>query len=809
MTTANLTNFVRFVKQARTPPMAVLSTAAAAIQAETLMLASPWRQVSDTVSNWPVRNPLQDGFSDSFDAAKYVGNYANGAQRAYATMAAYRYELPSGAYAVPVAEIASVTLNLHADRWLVDGVRIAAYLSDALLPSEDPAHLRTGIAYEDGRLPQTDPATDQTENLTLTLPANTPAQRYLYIIVALENYRTTRDFWLEGGALIVGTSATANVSRDLGANANTTLPILASNRLRLGDSTITGPLELATATGLLIENETIQSNWQTWEGMLRMFAAGAKEVTDMSADQETEIPWQNLKFTLNYGGSNATGSVIRINVFDNNLMHETPTAVGIINTPTAFPAEEVAMTIVDGEVTAGEKWFWAFVDNNGDGKYVPGAMIPAGMGRAVVGSDATAPIQVNLFDVAPNGYARVGWDANAQREYAVTIAALNTVPEYVYILNRDGTSGRPKVIGREYLHEGDFLAHTLNSYAPAANHLNGVDIIANPYAQEGSGHGADNPQYYRLVGGFPASAFTLTGTPYEALTTPSIELPTGTVTVRRPLVRWNSGSINKFSSFDLQIRNSSDQVVVLDLAGQRYPVRVSGKYPYIIEQDLDDGTYEIRVRTHSPDRTPRYSSAWSTWASFTVAYSEPEVEAAVVAAGLKLTAPGTGEALGWGNCVLRGHAHLTTPVSQLKFATSIPATGMVKVRLVAYLEALPPYRAGGTPTNDTYFGTQTLLPAEWYNGAIWRGTATELNFVAESHPTGTASVTPILVVDLDPMGYDANHPFRITPVELTGPFNLYFFASPVGLYNAAQSAVGTVDQLHGLANWTPTLLMME
>ena len=228
-TTHSGLTFKRFTRQVRTEMNAVLATSAAAHQAETLLKSAPWVEQTDTQGTFPARNALQDGFSGTWEAFKHVGNYAAGYQRAYAGMVAYRFQLPADASG---KDVVSVDVPLYVDRWLVDGVRVAAYLSDDTTPATAWDTLREGDAYEDAQLPMTYTAApesarvvvEKNDTITVTFPGSTAAADYLWVIISLEDYTTSRDFWIEGAALILGEAVEATFSAAVAADTVVATP---------------------------------------------------------------------------------------------------------------------------------------------------------------------------------------------------------------------------------------------------------------------------------------------------------------------------------------------------------------------------------------------------------------------------------------------------------------------------------------------------------------------------------------------------------------------------------------------------------
>lgn len=241
MSTTHNLPYTRFTRQVATDPMALLSTNVAAAAAAQLLQTAPWvEQTEDTPTFPPRASMLTDGTpSPAFDAYKYCGDYADGKQIAYAGAVAYRFQVPAAALTGPT-DITSIALPLYVDRWLVDGAHIAAYLSDSPSPPADWATIRAGDINAADVLPMTytDPAGDRiviekNGTTTLTWPASTASKAYIYIILTLEDYETTRGFWIEGSTLIQGVEAVttfaAAVDADVSSELGYATPIATAN----------------------------------------------------------------------------------------------------------------------------------------------------------------------------------------------------------------------------------------------------------------------------------------------------------------------------------------------------------------------------------------------------------------------------------------------------------------------------------------------------------------------------------------------------------------------------------------------------
>ncbi|MCK9468135.1 MAG: hypothetical protein M0Q49_01850 [Porticoccaceae bacterium] len=294
--------YTRFIRQVRTEPMALLAIDLAAQTAYDLLRQAPWDMCDNQYSDFPPRDALQDGSSPAWDAYKHVGNYKKGLQRAYAGMVAYRFTLPPAAIDNQV-EVESLEVPLHVDRWLVDGVRIAAYLSDSINPVSDWDTLRNGDIMAADLLPMEytddDPperiVIEKEDGIVLTLPPNSTAKRYLYVIASLEDYTTTsgttgaRPFWIEGAAAIAGTLATVTLSAAVEPDPYLRLPLAVDGdglRLRMqGDAS------------------NILHPWLRKHWALRMLLGG--RLSKSTVDVETAISAPIMRPVVSLAGSTA------------------------------------------------------------------------------------------------------------------------------------------------------------------------------------------------------------------------------------------------------------------------------------------------------------------------------------------------------------------------------------------------------------------------------------------------------------------------------------------------------------------------
>jgi hypothetical protein len=213
MATIERLNYTRFTKQWASDLLAILATEEAAKDAFVGMQAVPWAESSTESSNFAPRNALQTGSDTSYDAYKFVGDYAAGKQKAYAGCVAYRITIPQDALDLS-SDITSVDVPVLVDRWLIDGIHVAAQVSSSAYPSESWDVIRAGDVALSAQLTGLTPKAEQSDTLTLTLPASTAALSYLYIYLTLEDYETFRGFWIEGGALVFGNGIVVETSED-------------------------------------------------------------------------------------------------------------------------------------------------------------------------------------------------------------------------------------------------------------------------------------------------------------------------------------------------------------------------------------------------------------------------------------------------------------------------------------------------------------------------------------------------------------------------------------------------------------------
>ena len=186
----------------------------AAIDAQTVantLCDIPWQEVDVSRATLPSHDAegLDDNVTnrDSFDAAIFCAGHSGGNHRAYANAACYVVKLPDDAVG---KTLESVKVRAMSDPYNSAGLRIAVHTNSTGVIPTDCATARTGIAYASGKAPRTTQTVDGTaywyaaeETVTLT-PVSGTLGKYLMVVVALENYATSRGNWLEGSGCIDG-----------------------------------------------------------------------------------------------------------------------------------------------------------------------------------------------------------------------------------------------------------------------------------------------------------------------------------------------------------------------------------------------------------------------------------------------------------------------------------------------------------------------------------------------------------------------------------------------------------------------------
>lgn len=190
---------------------------AAAIDAQTCVLALcdvPWEESRNPGGAFTSHNAdsLDENVAnrDAFDAALFCAGHAGGKHRAYANAACYRITVPEAGIG---ATLENISFSAASDPYNAAGLRIHVFTSD---DPDVPMNCRT-LRGEDasgdiidqsataaGAVPRTaQTAADGSVSWfaasgTVSLSPDLTLEKYIFIVVALENYNTSRGNWLEG-----------------------------------------------------------------------------------------------------------------------------------------------------------------------------------------------------------------------------------------------------------------------------------------------------------------------------------------------------------------------------------------------------------------------------------------------------------------------------------------------------------------------------------------------------------------------------------------------------------------------------------
>lgn len=221
-TTLKIKHFVRYVRQGRTAaPVATTATAACALQAYEALVEAPWTRVTEKDAGLPRHHWAQSGFSPRWDAAKYCGDFNEDEMRqhAYACAADYVIKVPDDAITGDPCGLMSLSGRAFGDRWLADGAIVAAIPSaSAIPPAWDDVLAATTATPAIMAVTPSNNGLDSQADVSLEFPASTPAPAYIHLIIRLANYESFRGAWIEGSAMLAGSSITVTFSRDVVAD---------------------------------------------------------------------------------------------------------------------------------------------------------------------------------------------------------------------------------------------------------------------------------------------------------------------------------------------------------------------------------------------------------------------------------------------------------------------------------------------------------------------------------------------------------------------------------------------------------------
>jgi len=250
-------NFTRWSLRGKSDLMSITAMPAMTTLAYDRMAAAQWIEVAQQESDLPPHDWSQSGFLDTYDAAKYCGDYASGKQIAYACAACYSIKLPADALAGTAAKVEAILATVYGDRWLSEGAILSAFLtasatppawadivdgSTALASSPDPAPAADAVTVPDWGAPlrqitRSNTAPDNDYAATLAPATATNATAYLHVVIRLSDYISvpqltlstggTRDSaWIEGGAKIDGTTLAVQFDRAVTPDGQATIELM-------------------------------------------------------------------------------------------------------------------------------------------------------------------------------------------------------------------------------------------------------------------------------------------------------------------------------------------------------------------------------------------------------------------------------------------------------------------------------------------------------------------------------------------------------------------------------------------------------
>jgi len=152
---------------------------------------------------------------ETFDAAMWCSTHSGGMHRAYANAAVYRWTLPDDAVG---STVSSLKVRVTSDPYNSAGVRLHLFTNST---GDIPMSCRTlrgedalGVIIDDGTTaagvaPRTTKTIDgkaywypTAADVTIEPTGGLTAQKYLFLLIALEDYSVVRGNWIEGSAFI-------------------------------------------------------------------------------------------------------------------------------------------------------------------------------------------------------------------------------------------------------------------------------------------------------------------------------------------------------------------------------------------------------------------------------------------------------------------------------------------------------------------------------------------------------------------------------------------------------------------------------
>ena len=401
------------------------------------MTGAAWVPLTGQTSDLPPHKYLQSGFQDGYDAAKYCGDYdsASAKQKAYAAAVCYTIKIPADALAGTVAKIEQVAATLYGDRWTSCGAVLAAILTSSPTPptwadvlaatysSPDPvtavddadptwqAPLREVV--RSNTTATGDPLKPDT-SCDAVIAVGVDATAYLHVVLRLGDYIPTYLAWVEGGAMLLGSTLAVTFDRDV--------------------SEVPPPPD----------SQLVDSDHDGWSDLAEYYAG-------THPGDSRDAPAVTLNLVCDYPGSVAGGQIV-VHAFSNAAMigrpdavYQIPMAAWTVEGTTRFLASLETSKPVEGRIREGDVWFFAFIDAESAGVYhasMPACVATYGKTSISWGHN----IVRFIFSAAAFGYARLQWGSTPPMGVLVTITRPGPV-----------TCFQKRIFGRNYIHEGDFI----------------------------------------------------------------------------------------------------------------------------------------------------------------------------------------------------------------------------------------------------------------------------------------------------------------------------------------------------------------
>lgn len=146
---------------------------------------------------------------DRLDAALFCAEHVGGTHRAYANAACYVFKLPELPAGQSYPRLESCSIQVVSDPYNSAGTRIALHTNATGEIPVACAEVRTGAVHASGVAKRTERTIDGAvywyptyEECELRPEGGMALERYIMVVVALENYSVVRGNWLEGSSYI-------------------------------------------------------------------------------------------------------------------------------------------------------------------------------------------------------------------------------------------------------------------------------------------------------------------------------------------------------------------------------------------------------------------------------------------------------------------------------------------------------------------------------------------------------------------------------------------------------------------------------